>query len=85
MSAHQQLAAKDQIKLNQIINELKARHVREECPRCGNKDWLVEALALLVSALPVKGPGPYIPAASVTCTNCGATFIHNLLTLGLWP
>ena len=47
LSTPRPLSVNDQTKVKEIIKELENRHVREECPRCGTREWLVEPLAFL--------------------------------------
>jgi hypothetical protein len=85
------------IRANQVIAELRRRGALEfaSCAQCHRDDWNVDLVRIEVkrfedtkrppfSALYGQmGMDTYIPAATITCKNCGYTIIHNLNLLGI--
>ena len=78
----------DQERIKKIMQELSKRGAIRNCPRCNTDGWITELVGINVSPLPVDPSrnilfGYYIPALTLTCSNCGCVFTHNLITLGL--
>ena len=82
-----------QVKIQQAIDELKKRGVKNDhCPRCNTFDWNVDLLeipansALSVTGLPTfpgGGTSGYLSLLVVVCKKCGNTIFHNLEVLGI--
>lgn len=73
-----------------VINRLRDRKVRGECPMCGNRNfalldgYLNHSLQTDLSMGMVLG-GPSIPTVAIACSNCGFISEHALGALSLLP
>ncbi|MCY1020746.1 hypothetical protein [Pyxidicoccus sp. MSG2] len=57
------------------------------CGRCGGTDWTATALRLLGTPVSERQntsvPTKTVPMLLLACTQCGLTYMHNLIVLGL--
>jgi ribosomal protein S27AE len=57
------------------------------CGRCGGTDWNATSLRLLGTLVSetqnTSEPTKNVPMLLLACTNCGLTYMHNLIVLGL--
>jgi len=71
-----------------IIKALKEKNVSLPCPRCKFSNFQVigqTTLSMSENPTIVSLGGAVIPAAIVTCSNCGFITLHALGALGLMP
>ena len=76
----------DQNRLNQCIQALNSKGVKNPCPRCGNHKFSIlgESLISIQSdpgVISLGGPG--VPTIIVACENCGYVTQHAQAPLGL--
>lgn len=80
--------SKDQTKI--LLEKLRQHWIEPNlCPICHNTDWKIPESILEIreyeegDLIAYPKDSSIIPLVSVTCTNCGYTFLINAITIGL--
>lgn len=76
----------EQLRLEQIVQALKAKGVDKNCSRCGHLKFSVVGetnIPLQENPNAFVIGGPSIPTVIVACDNCGAVTQHASVPLGL--